>query len=54
MQVLMLTNFSGFPGQALTLEFWMLSTDACRKGVPFSYATGGYAKAGECSVVSRA
>ena len=43
----MLTNFSSFPSNELTLEFWMLSTDACRKGVPFSYATGGYAKAGE-------
>lgn len=39
-QVLMLPNFSSFPGTALTLEFWMWSVDGCRAGVPFSYATG--------------
>lgn len=41
-QVLMLENFQGFPGTAVTVEFWMWSSDKCRKGTPFSYATGGY------------
>ena len=44
-QVLMLQNFQGFPSDAVTLEFWMWSSDKCRKGTPFSYATGGYEKA---------
>jgi len=44
-QVLMLENFKDFPSHALTLEFWMWSADKCRKGSPFSYATGGYEKA---------
>eukprot|EP01023_Acetabularia_acetabulum_P045632 TRINITY_DN4636_c0_g1_i1.p1 TRINITY_DN4636_c0_g1~~TRINITY_DN4636_c0_g1_i1.p1 ORF type:complete len:894 (+),score=183.65 TRINITY_DN4636_c0_g1_i1:220-2682(+) len=41
-QVLMLTNFQGFPGSAVTVEFWMQSVDSCRMGVPFSYAAGNY------------
>ena len=44
-QVLMLENFQQFPSHAVTLEFWMWSADKCRKGTPFSYATGGYEKA---------
>ena len=44
-QVLIHKNFHDFPSDELTVEFWMQSTDTCRKGVPFSYATGGYAKA---------
>ncbi len=44
-QVLMLPAFHSFPGNQLTLEFWMMSMDRCRPGVPFSYATGGYAQA---------
>ena len=44
-QVLMLENFKDFPSRQLTLEFWMWSADKCRKGSPFSYATGGYEKA---------
>ncbi|KAK9814590.1 hypothetical protein WJX72_008328 [[Myrmecia] bisecta] len=39
-QVLMLPNFKDFPSTRLTVEFWMWSADACRQGVPFSYATG--------------
>ena len=38
----MLTEFEDWPGEAITVEFWMLSADRCRKGVPFSYATGAY------------
>lgn len=41
-QVLVLPSFTDFPATELTLEFWMLSTDACRAGTPFSYAAGGY------------
>lgn len=41
-QVLMKENFQGFPDKAITVEFWMWSMDACREGVPFSYALGGY------------
>lgn len=41
-QVLLLTDFSDFPSTAITVEFWMWSADGCRKGVPFSYATGPY------------
>ncbi|MEW5305376.1 MAG: hypothetical protein WDW36_007919 [Sanguina aurantia] len=41
-QVLMHSNFRDFPSTALTLEFWMWSVDACRQGVPFSYAHGEY------------
>ena len=41
-QVLINRNFQGFPEKAFTIEFWMLSTDTCNSGVPFSYAVGGY------------
>ncbi len=44
-QALMLTGFKEWPRDAITVEFWMLSVDKCRKGVPFSYATGGYERA---------
>jgi hypothetical protein len=37
----------------ITAEFWMLSVDACRKGVPFSYAAGSYG-AGDNAVRARA
>ena len=43
-QVLMVSDFKNFPSSAITVEFWMWSTDTCREGVPFSYATGGYEK----------
>jgi hypothetical protein len=43
-QVLISTNFSNFPAEALTVEFWMLSTDGCRSGTPFSYSAGEYDK----------
>jgi cysteine-rich repeat protein len=42
MQVLIRKEFDSFPSNALTVEFWMLSTDTCSKGVPISYAIGGY------------
>ena len=41
-QVLIHKNFKDFPSEEITVEFWMRSTDSCNKGVPFSYATGGY------------
>jgi len=41
----MLTNFQDWPADAITVEFWMKSVDKCRKGVPFSYATGSYEEA---------
>eukprot|EP01026_Neomeris_dumetosa_P051141 TRINITY_DN4496_c0_g1_i1.p1 TRINITY_DN4496_c0_g1~~TRINITY_DN4496_c0_g1_i1.p1 ORF type:complete len:1030 (-),score=176.63 TRINITY_DN4496_c0_g1_i1:568-3657(-) len=41
-QVLMHPNFQNFPKSAITVEFWMKSVDACRMGVPFSYAAGAY------------
>ena len=41
-QVLINRNFQGFPDKAFTIEFWMLSTDTCNAGVPFSYAVGAY------------
>jgi cysteine-rich repeat protein len=41
-QVLIHKSFKNFPSDELTVEFWMLSTDTCRKGTPFSYATGSY------------
>ena len=41
-QTLILTEFEDWPGDSITVEFWMLSADKCRKGVPFSYATGEY------------
>lgn len=41
-QTLVLPEFEDWPGDAITVEFWMLSADRCRKGVPFSYATGAY------------
>lgn len=44
LQVLMTTNFDGFPDKEVTVEFWMLSTDGCRSGTPFSYAAGAYDK----------
>lgn len=44
LQVLMLPNFHDFPSDAITVEFWMQSTDTCRPGVPFSYAHGRYEK----------
>jgi hypothetical protein len=43
-QVLILPNFQDFPSDALTVEFWMMSVDTCRPGVPFSYAVGQYEK----------
>lgn len=43
-QVLITTNFEGFPDTEVTVEFWMLSTDGCRSGTPFSYAAGAYDK----------
>ena len=39
-QVALVSEFKGFPSKAITVEFWMSSTDRCREGVPFSYATG--------------
>jgi len=39
-QVAIVSEFKGFPSTAITIEFWMRSTDRCREGVPFSYATG--------------
>jgi len=39
-QVLIHKGFQDFPSGEVTVEFWMLSTDTCRKGTPFSYATG--------------
>lgn len=44
MQVLILPNFQDFPSEAITVEFWMMSIDTCRPGVPFSYAHGRYEK----------
>lgn len=44
-QALMLTEFQQWPRDSITVEFWMMSVDKCRKGVPFSYATGGYEQA---------
>ncbi len=41
-QVLISKNFQNFPSDQVTVEFWMLSTDTCRRGTPFSYATGSY------------
>eukprot|EP01023_Acetabularia_acetabulum_P041229 TRINITY_DN400_c4_g1_i3.p1 TRINITY_DN400_c4_g1~~TRINITY_DN400_c4_g1_i3.p1 ORF type:complete len:1004 (+),score=177.52 TRINITY_DN400_c4_g1_i3:132-3143(+) len=41
-QVLMHTEFKNFPNKAITVEFWMWSTDNCRRGAPFSYAAGDY------------
>jgi cysteine-rich repeat protein len=41
-QVLINRNFKDFPEKAFTIEFWMLSTDTCNAGVPFSYAAGDY------------
>ncbi|WIA11894.1 hypothetical protein OEZ85_011978 [Tetradesmus obliquus] len=43
-QVLILPNFQDFPSDAITVEFWMMSVDTCRPGVPFSYAVGQYEK----------
>jgi len=39
-QVLIHKGFADFPSDEITLEFWMLSSDTCHAGVPFSYATG--------------
>lgn len=44
-QALILNNFKDWPSSAITVEFWMWSVDKCRRGVPVSYATGGYEKA---------
>jgi hypothetical protein len=44
LQVLILPSFQDFPSDALTVEFWMMSVDTCRPGVPFSYAVGQYEK----------
>jgi cysteine-rich repeat protein len=44
-QVLIRKNFQDFPADEVTVEFMMLSADACRAGTPVSYATGGYAAA---------
>lgn len=44
MQVLIHREFNGFPEDAFTVEFWMISSDTCNAGVPFSYAVGGYEK----------
>eukprot|EP01025_Chloroclados_australasicus_P038522 TRINITY_DN3971_c0_g1_i4.p1 TRINITY_DN3971_c0_g1~~TRINITY_DN3971_c0_g1_i4.p1 ORF type:complete len:634 (+),score=46.13 TRINITY_DN3971_c0_g1_i4:276-2177(+) len=41
-QVLMHSNFHSFPEKQITVEFWMWSTDNCRRGAPFSYAAGDY------------
>ncbi len=30
------SNFKAFPAKALTVEFWMLSSDSCRSGAPCS------------------
>lgn len=35
-QVLLHSNFKSFPAEALTVEFWMLSSDSCRSGAPYS------------------
>lgn len=45
LQVVMHPEFANFPDQAITVEFWMLSSDACNYGTPFSYATGEYSEA---------
>lgn len=44
-QAVILNNFKDWPSAAITVEFWMWSVDRCRRGVPVSYATGGYEKA---------
>ncbi len=44
MQVLIHREFNDFPADAFTVEFWMISSDSCNAGVPFSYAVGGYEK----------
>lgn len=41
-QVLIQTNFTGFPSTEVTLELWMQSIDICAAGVAFSYAAGPY------------
>eukprot|EP01025_Chloroclados_australasicus_P009636 TRINITY_DN1368_c0_g1_i9.p1 TRINITY_DN1368_c0_g1~~TRINITY_DN1368_c0_g1_i9.p1 ORF type:complete len:1131 (+),score=146.11 TRINITY_DN1368_c0_g1_i9:92-3394(+) len=35
-------QMNNFPSDAITVEFWMQSTDTCREGTPFSYATGDW------------
>lgn len=45
-QVVMIPNFQHFPDKAITVEFWMRSSDACNYGTPFSYATGNYDEVG--------
>ena len=45
LQAVILNNFQDWPSAAITVEFWMWSVDRCRRGVPISYATGGYEKA---------
>eukprot|EP01025_Chloroclados_australasicus_P031099 TRINITY_DN313_c0_g1_i1.p1 TRINITY_DN313_c0_g1~~TRINITY_DN313_c0_g1_i1.p1 ORF type:complete len:856 (-),score=118.16 TRINITY_DN313_c0_g1_i1:1334-3685(-) len=35
-------QMNNFPSKNITVEFWMQSTDTCRYGTPFSYATGEF------------
>ncbi|KAK9789369.1 hypothetical protein WJX73_005379 [Symbiochloris irregularis] len=44
-QVMMISNFEGWPSTAITVEFWMWSVDTCRWGSPISYAAGSYEEA---------
>ena len=44
-QVMMISNFEGWPSTAITVEFWMWSVDTCRWGSPISYAAGPYESA---------
>ena len=41
-QALISALVANFPSDAFTVEFWMRSSDKCRMGTPFSYATGEY------------
>ena len=38
LQVMMVPTFKGWPSDQITVSFWMWSLDACRPGVPISYA----------------
>ena len=40
-QVMMVPEFKGWPSDQITVTFWMWSLDACRPGVPISYALPG-------------
>ena len=42
----MVSDFQNFPDKAITVEFWMRSSDACNYGTPISYATGNYDEVG--------